>query len=199
MWDERYGEADLAYGDRPNDFLAENAGLLMPGSCLCLAEGQGRNAVWLARQGFAVTAVDQSAVGMARARDLAAERGVAIETNVADLETFDLGVARWDSIVSIFAHVPVPLRRDLHGRVVTALKPGGIFLLEAYRPEQLEMPGTGGPQDAAMMMPLADVLAELADLDFVTARDGERDVNEGKYHYGRSAVIQIIARKPLGE
>ncbi|MGD9810104.1 MAG: cyclopropane-fatty-acyl-phospholipid synthase family protein [Sphingobium sp.] len=198
-WNARYSEEGLAYGEGPNDFLAENAGLLTPGKCLCLAEGQGRNAVWLAGQGFTVTAVDQSMAGMARARDFAAERGVSIETIVADLSDFDLGDECWDSIISIFAHMPPVPRGDLHARVVRALKPGGTFLLEAYRPEHLDMSGTGGPGDAEMMMPEAAVRKELEGLDFVVARETERVVNEGKYHSGESAVTQIVARKPRGD
>src|SRR5690606_9237138 len=94
-WDARYGEAEPPYGEMPNDFLVEQADALNVGDCLCLAEGQGRNAVWLAGQGFAVTAVDLSPIGLERARQLAAAKGVSIETRVADLEDYDPGDARW--------------------------------------------------------------------------------------------------------
>ncbi|MBB5986106.1 class I SAM-dependent methyltransferase [Sphingobium lignivorans] len=198
-WDERFGQADLAYGDGPNDFLAEQVGALTPGNCLCIAEGQGRNAVWLASQGFAVTAMDQSPVGMARARALAARQGVALATETGDLSTWDLGEARWDNIVSIFGHLPAALRRDVHARVVKALKPGGTFLLEAYTPEQIDMPGRGGPDVKEMLADLATLREELVGLDFVLAREIHREVNEGLYHHGLSAVVQIVARKPAGE
>jgi 2-polyprenyl-3-methyl-5-hydroxy-6-metoxy-1,4-benzoquinol methylase len=199
MWDERYQRETLTYGDEPNDFLAEQAGLLRPGTCLCLAEGQGRNAVWLAGQGFSVTAVDQSSVGMARAQELAADRGVAVATEVADLAQYDLGVERWDNIVSIFGHLPSELRRDVHRRVVEALRPGAIFLLEAYTPVQLETSGTGGPPDPDML-PTAEILTEeLAGLEILLAQEVVRQVNEGEHHRGEGAVVQFIARKPLGE
>ncbi len=199
MWDERYGDGDLAYGDRPNDFLVSEVASLSKGTCLCLAEGQGRNAVWLAEQGFAVTAMDQSEVGLARARRLADERGVPLQTQAADLADYDLGKDRWDSIVSIFGHLPSALRRDVHRRVVRALKPGGTFLLEAYTPAQLDMPGTGGPQDADMLVTEALLREELSVLEFVVARELRREVNEGRYHHGEAAVVQMVARRPQGD
>lgn len=199
MWDERYQRPELIYGAEPNDFLVEQVGLLRPGTCLCLAEGQGRNAVWLAGQGFSVTGVDQSSVGMARARDLAAERGVALATEVADLAQYDLGTESWDNIVSIFGHLPSELRRDVHRRVVEALRPGGIFLLEAYTPEQLEAAGIGGPPDPDMLPTARRLTEELSGLEILLALEIVRQVNEGEHHKGESAVVQFIARKPLGE
>lgn len=199
MWDERYDEGRFAYGDAPNDFLVESADLLARGNCLCLAEGQGRNAAWLAGHGWDVTAMDQSAVGMARARDLALSRGVTLRTEVGDLDDYDLGTDRWNTIVSIFGHVPSVLRRSVHRRVVEALAPGGTFLLEAYTPAQLDAPGTGGPSDADMMPTEADLHQELAGLDFLVSREVMREVNEGEYHHGESAVVQIVARKPKGD
>lgn len=193
-WDERYAEPDFAYGDAPNDFLRAQ-GSTLRGPVLCLAEGQGRNAVFLAMLGLEVTAVDQSAVGLACAEQLAARNGVTIHTAVADLGTFDLGEARWGAIVSIFAHVPDAIRQAVHARIATALKPGGLFLLEAYRPEQLGL-GTGGPQNLALMMTLAELREELAGLDWLVGEEVEREIHEGIYHNGLSRTIQVIARKP---
>ncbi len=199
MWDDRYREEALAYGSAPNDFLVEQAGLLRPGNCLCLAEGQGRNAVWLAEQGLSVTAVDQSPVGMKRARDLAASRSVALSTEVADLAEFDLGHRAWDNIVSIFGHLPGPLRRDVHHRVVEALRPGGIFLLEAYTPDQLGTSGIGGPSDPDMLLTVEKLKIELGSLEILLAREIVRQVNEGELHKGESAVVQFVGRKTFGE
>jgi SAM-dependent methyltransferase len=196
MWNERYGEAGFAYGTEPNDFLvAERGRLPATGDCLALAEGEGRNAVWLAAQGFSVLAVDQSAVGLAKAQRLADERGVTLRTDAADLAAYDLGVARWDVIVSIWAHTPPAIRQPLHRRCVEALRPGGVFLLEAYTPAQLAL-ATGGPKDEAMLMTLAGLRQELAGLDIEVGVERERAVNEGKYHQGNSAVVQVVARKP---
>lgn len=197
MWDQRYAEPGFAYGSEPNDFLSQNAERYLPagGEVLSLAEGEGRNAVFLAQRGFRVTGVDGSPVGLAKARALAAERGVAIETVVADLADYDLGAARWDGIVSIWCHTPPALRARLHRAVVAALRPGGVVLLEAYTPKQLAY-RTGGPPDAAMMMTADGLRAELAGLDILVADERLREVHEGKYHQGTSAVVQLIARKP---
>lgn len=195
MWDQRYGEPGFAYGTAPNDFLAAHAERLpSKGEILCLAEGEGRNAVFLARLGFRVTAVDSSAVGLEKANALAAQHGVTIQTVVADLAAFDLGVARWDGIVSIWCHTPPGLRARLHRSSVAALKPGGVFLLEAYTPKQLEYK-TGGPSAAALLMTLAEVREELAGLELIEAEEKLREVHEGRYHDGMSAVLQVVARK----
>jgi SAM-dependent methyltransferase len=199
MWDERYQETKPTYGDAANDFLVEQVEYLRPGNCLCLAEGQGRNAVWIAEQGFAVTAMDQSGVGMAKAAALAASRGVALTTAVGDLADFDLGSGQWDNIVSIFGHLPGALRRDVHRRVVEALTPGGIFLLEAFTPDQLATDGTGGPSDPDMLLTIDKLTAELTGLEVLLAREILRPVNEGDYHKGDCAVVQFIARKGAGE
>lgn len=196
MWDQRYSESGYAYGTEPNAFLVEEAGRLARADCLCLAEGQGRNAVWLAGQDFTVTAMDGSAVGLERARTLAAERGVSVATEVADLADYDLGEERWDSIVAIFAHLPPELRASVHRRAARALKPGGTILIEAYTPDQLAMPGTGGPQDAAWLMTREILLSDFAGLEPLVCRQVSREVNEGKYHCGLSATVQFIGRKP---
>lgn len=195
MWDERYQSPDFIYGEAANDFLREKVSLLRARNCLCLAEGQGRNAVWLAEQGFNVTAVDQSAIGMAKAAELAAKRGVEIETQTADLANFDLGADRWDSIVSIFGHLPSTLRRDVHRKVIAALVPGGTFLLEAYTPDQLATSGTGGPADPDMLLTLAKLADELGELEILFAQETVRQVNEGDFHKGEGAVVQFVARK----
>ncbi|MCB0943304.1 MAG: class I SAM-dependent methyltransferase, partial [Mycobacterium sp.] len=142
-WDARYQGDDFVYGTAPNDFLRDQITRLPVGKVLCLAEGEGRNAVFLAERGFTVTAVDMSPVGLEKARRLAEQRGVALDTVVADLADFRLEPGAWDGIVSIFAHMPPAARRHLHHEVVAGLRPGGVFVLEAYRPEQLDY-GTGG-------------------------------------------------------
>ena len=201
IWDERYSEDELAYGAEPNDFLREQVAALTKGDCLCIAEGQGRNAVWLAEQGFTVTAMDQSPVGMERAQTLAAARGVSITTEVGDLATYDLGQGRWDCIVATFVHLPPGLRRDVHRRIVAALKPGGTVLVEAYTPGKYAMPGSGGPPEAQRdrVMTREMLLEDFAGLEPVVALEVEREVNEGKYHSGRSAVVQFLGRKPMQE
>ncbi|WP_306535476.1 cyclopropane-fatty-acyl-phospholipid synthase family protein [Geobacter sp.] len=194
-WDEQYDTADFAYGREPNAFLAEVSGMIPPGDVLCLAEGEGRNAVFLAKQGHRVLAVDSSAVGLAKAGRLAEESGVRIETVIADLAEFAIEPGRWDAIVSIFCHLPPTVRRSLHRKVVVGLRPGGLFILEAYTPAQLAL-RTGGPPTEEMMMTLAGLREELAGLEFLQGREMERDVVEGRLHTGRGAVVQVVARKP---
>jgi hypothetical protein len=196
FWDERYRAAEgYVFGTEPNDFLAAHAAAIPAGPVLCLAEGEGRNAVFLAGRGHAVTAVDQSTVGLAKARRLAAARGVALTTLAADLDAFTIEPGAWAGIVAIFVHLPVPLRRRVAAQVVAGLQPGGAFISEVYSPAQLAY-GTGGPKDPALLVPLADYCAELDGLDLLLARECERDVIEGDGHTGRASVVQILARRP---
>jgi len=192
MWEQRYGAETYAYGTDPNDFLAAHAPLLH-GPVLCLAEGEGRNAVHLAARGLEVHSVDLTDAGVAKTRRLAAMRGVSVHAQQGDLAEFDLGRGRWGAVVSIFAHVSRPVRVDLHRRVVESLRPGGLLLLEAYTPAQVGR-GTGGPDDPALTMALADLRVELAGLEFEHALEHEREVVEGQFHSGLAAVVQVIAR-----
>ena len=195
MWDERYATDEYLYGTEANTFLTSVIDRIPPGRVLCLAEGEGRNAVWLAEQGRSVTAVDGSPVGLAKARRLAAERGVHIDTVVADLADFPIPAGHWDGIVSIFCHIRPDIRADLHRRAVQGLRPGGVFVLEAYTPAQLRH-RTGGPPDEDKLMTLADLRRELAGLDFVHAVELEREVVEGRLHDGLGAVVQVVAVRP---
>ena len=194
MWEERYGQEEFVFGTEPNDFLRERVDELPAGEVLCLAEGEGRNAVFIAGRGRSVSSVDLTEAGVAKTLRLAAEKGVVVDATVADLTEFDLGRQRWDAIVSIFAHTPPDLRRDLHARVVRALRPGGIFLLEAYTPAQVGR-GTGGPQDPAMTMTLDGLRQELAGLEILHGLELERDVVEGSGHTGTASVVQVLARR----
>jgi SAM-dependent methyltransferase len=193
-WDARYIEEGWAFGKDPNDFLREQADHLPPGRVLCLAEGQGRNAVWLAQRGHDVTAMDQSAAGLEGAKRLAAERGVTITTVRADLDDFEIEPGAWQGIVSIYAHVDGALRAKVHARVERGLTPGGVFVLEAYRPEQIGR-GTGGPSDDDRMVNLARLRRELPSLEFLVAREIDREVLEGHRHRGMSSVVQLVARR----
>lgn len=194
-WDDRYRTADFYYGLEPNDFLKEHAqGIRSGGSVLCLAEGEGRNAVFLAGLGHAVTAVDGSRVGLEKLAGLAKSRGLHIESICADLADFDIGSQRWDAIVSIWCHLPSALRARVHQQVVVGLRPGGCLILEAYTPQQLERK-TGGPPDVDRLMTLTALQRELAGLVFEIGVEKDRTVEEGRGHMGPSAVVQVLARK----
>ena len=194
MWDERYSAEHYIYGKKPNAFLYQYADKLPKGRVLCLADGEGRNSVFLASLGYQVTAVDASAVGLEKAAQLAREENVAVEHVHADLADYDMGENCWDAIVSIFCHLPPELRKDVHHRVVRALKPGGMLLLEAYTPQQLDK-GTGGPPSADMMMNKRLLVEELDGLQFEWLKERERDVVEGSHHTGVGAVVQVLAEK----
>lgn len=195
MWDERYDTHEYVYGTEPNDFLASVAGRIPAGRVLSIGEGEGRNAVFLASLGYEVTAVDASAVGLHKVERLARERGLPVTTVHADLADFAIEPDAWDGIVSIFCHLPRALRLDVHRRVSQGLAPGGVFVVEAYTPRQLEF-GTGGPKDPEMLVRLADLRDDLPGLSFELAREVDRPVAEGRFHDGMSAVVQVVARRP---
>jgi SAM-dependent methyltransferase len=194
FWNERYAGADYFYGTTPNDFLVSVAAEIPAGPVLCLAEGEGRNAIFLASRGHAVTAVDQSEAGLAKARALAQQRGVPLTAVAADLAEFAIAPSAWAGIVAIFMHLPPALRRTVLSRAAAGLRPGSVFVMEAYRPAQLGY-GTGGPRDVMLLPTLAELRAELGDLDFSIGREIERDVREGGGHTGMSAVVQVLARR----
>jgi len=194
MWNERYSQAEYVYGKNPNDFLVEVVQQIPRGRVLCLADGEGRNGVYLAQQGCQVTAVDASPIGLEKAQKLAAERSVAIETIAADLAEFPIQPDSWDAIVSIFCHLPTTIRAHVHRQVVTGLRSGGVFVLEAYIPRQLEFK-TGGPPTAELTMELATLQQELEGLEFNHAKELEREIQEGLFHQGHSAVVQVLAVK----
>jgi SAM-dependent methyltransferase len=194
MWDERYNAEEYAYGKKPNEFLEASISSIPKGRVLSLAEGEGRNAVFLAKQGYSVTAVDASLVGLNKGRKLAEENGVAVEFIHADLAEYDLGENKWDGIVSIFCPLPSLLRKELYKKVEAGLKRKGVFLLEAYTPEQLKH-GTGGGNSVDLMQSKESLGLELPGLNFKHLIELERDVVEGIYHTGMGAVVQAIASK----
>lgn len=195
MWDKRYAADHYIYGTEPNQFLRNNISSIPLGKVLCLAEGEGRNAVYLARQGYTVTAVDASIVGLEKAQQLADKHKVSVEFIHGQLEDFDIGVNKWNGIVSIFCHLPSDIRKVLHRKVVAGLKENGVLLLESYTPEQLKL-GTGGPPSAELMMSSAILKAELQGLNFRHLQELEREVFEGSHHTGMGAVVQAIAVHP---
>jgi SAM-dependent methyltransferase len=194
FWNEKFANTEYAYGTEPNDFLVSAVTKLKRGATLSLAEGEGRNAVWLAQQGFTVSAIEQSEKGVGKTLRLALQRGVIVMAERGELETFHIQPNSWDLVVSIFAHTPQELRRKLHRQVVAGLKPGGVFVLEAYTPAQIAK-NTGGPKDASLM-PTAELLrSELAGLVFDRIEEVEREVVEGSLHTGTAHVVQVVAHR----
>ena len=202
-WDDRY-RSGWAYGKQPNAFLAAAAAThlaVAPLRVLSLGEGQGRNVVHLAAMGHECTAVDTSVVGLAKARCLAEQRGVAarVTTLVADLEEYEPGEGCWDVIVVIFCALPPPQRARLHRACTRALRPGGLVLIECFAPRQTELRVSGGGvpgPEAALLVEWTTLAAELDGLEVVEGRQVDRRLSEGGFHRGAAALSQLVARKP---
>jgi len=198
FWNERYAGDHYVYGTDPNTFLRDHADEIPSGRVLCIGDGEGRNGVFLAGRGHHVTSVDQSVEGLRKARALAERAGVAaglFETLEADLAVYEPEAGTFAGVVSIFCHLPAAIRATVHRRAAAALAPGGVMLLEAYTPAQLEL-GTGGPKDVTMLYDVATLRADLAGLELEVARELERDVVEGEFHTGVARVVQVVARRP---
>ncbi|MCA9274154.1 MAG: class I SAM-dependent methyltransferase [Phycisphaerales bacterium] len=195
FWNERYASNELVYGEAPNEFVALNANLIPnSGTALDIAAGEGRNALYLASFGLDVLAIDQSTVGLQKAERLAKERGLTLRTQAVDLNDFSAEPESFDVITSTFAHVPQAIRAKVHTGVRSWLKPGGVFLLEAYAPDQIHR-DTGGPKDPALLAPLGTILQELDGLEIVHRASIVRDVIEGNFHSGQASVVQVVAKK----
>ncbi len=195
FWDQRYAGDQLAYGDTPNDFLRRMAERLpKSGRALDIGAGEGRNALFLASLGLDVLAVDQSEVGMRKAQRLADARNLTLRAQAVNLQDF-VADADWFGVVSsIFVHLPAPLRAAVHHRVGSWLKPGGVFVLEAYAPDQIER-GTGGPKDPSLLASLDVIVGELDGMMIEHRAALVRNVSEGMFHTGEASVIQVFARK----
>lgn len=195
MWDERYAGADYAYGTQPNTFLRKHV-TWVTGPVLSICEGEGRNAVFLAEQGHSVHCVDSSAVGLRKAQKLAHQRGVKITTEVVDLEHYLPKPQSFQTIISIFAHLPSSLRARCYPILQESLAGGGIWLMEAYAEEQL-VRSTGGPRQLDMLMSISKVKADFRTWTAHLLRHCERNVVEGQYHTGLADVVQFIGQKEV--
>uniref|UniRef100_A0A7S3PKW3 tRNA-uridine aminocarboxypropyltransferase n=1 Tax=Aplanochytrium stocchinoi TaxID=215587 RepID=A0A7S3PKW3_9STRA len=200
LWDRRYAKKSFAYGKDPNDFLVEAVGICFkPNShVLSLGEGEGRNGIYLALLGHKVTGVDQSPVGLAKARKFAKERDVDIKTIRADLTSYEPKLGDYDAVISIFCQFEPESQKRIHSKCINALKPGGIFVLEAYAPLQAELK-TGGPSEPERLISAEMLRKDFNGFDILISREIERELTEGTYHRGRAAVVQFLARKPLEE
>lgn len=202
-WNQRYAEAGFAYGERPNAFLASQAIRLKPGGrVLVPGDGEGRNGVWLAEQGFEVTSLDMSQVGCEKAAQLASARGVSMEVICTRLEEWTWPTQHCDAVVSIFLHLPEPLRTRIHRAMRESLVPGGIVLMEAFTPAHLPLraqnASVGGPGDIALLCSAEQLRSDFAPLEPALFEEAEVDLEEGAYHRGRGAVIRAIFVKPSG-
>ncbi len=196
MWNQRFASEAYAFGTEPNDYLRQHTGLIGAGSTvLCVADGEGRNSVWLARQGAQVSAFDISEVGVAKAQQLAAAANVAVNYTVAGVDDFAWPHGACDAVVAIFVQFADPdMRARLFRNMVSALKPGGVLILLGYTPEQLAYK-TGGPSLVEHLYTpalITEAFSTLQEIELVTF---EAELQEGSSHAGRSALLGYVGRR----
>ncbi|MCA8932117.1 MAG: methyltransferase domain-containing protein [Rhodospirillaceae bacterium] len=198
FWDAKFAASDYVYGTRPNAFVADQSYLLNPGSrVLAVADGEGRNGVWLAAQGHKVTSIDFSPRALQKAAALALGRSVALRTVCADLLDWDRPADTYDAAAMTFLHLPPDHRRPVLAGIARTLKPGGLLLAEGFAPAQVGMP-SGGPRDPALLYDpevLSDELAAVG-LAVVQCAVAEVTLSEGRGHNGPAMVTRLVARKP---
>lgn len=195
FWDAKYAGAEYFYGTEANAWLRAQAERLAPGmAALAIADGEGRNGVWLAERGLAVTAVDVSPRALAKAAALARERGVAVELVEADLRSWAWPAERYDVAVAIFAHFAPEPRREIHRRLLRALRPGGLVILEAYSPYQ-RIYQTGGPADLDLLYTAYRLQQDFAGAEILHLEETLTELAEGSGHRGTSAVTRLLARR----
>lgn len=197
IWDERYATDEYFFGKEPNAFLAAQRELLKPGeTCLAVADGEGRNGVWLAEQGLNVHSVDSSGVALEKARQLAQQRGVRINFARVDLLQWDWGENCYDVVVAVFIQFVGPLQRaQIFENIRRCLKPGGLLLLHGYGPRQLEY-GTGGPSQVENLYTEEMLQMAFSGWEILSLRAYDEHINEGVGHRGMSALVDMVARKP---
>jgi SAM-dependent methyltransferase len=196
LWDRRYAQDAYVFGVEPNAFLARQAARLKAGQvALAVADGEGRNGVWLAQQGLRVLSIDSSEVAQAKARRLAQERGVTLDLEQADLATWSWPVEAFDVVAAIFIQFAAPaLRSVLFDKMQAALKPDGLLLLQGYRPEQLAN-GTGGPSQVENLYTEPMLRAAFGGLEILELIAHDTAIDEGLGHAGMSALIDLVARR----
>ncbi|OYU69274.1 MAG: SAM-dependent methyltransferase [Alphaproteobacteria bacterium PA2] len=199
-WDKRYAQEGYLFGVEPNAFLAQcNSYLKVGKRALAVADGEGRNGVWLAEQGLSVLSIDNSAVAQEKARKLADSRGVRIDLEQVDLAHWTWPQEAFDVVVAIFIQfAPPELRTEIFRNIKVALKPGGLLLLQGYRPEQIAN-GTGGPQQPDHLYTEAMLREAFHDFEIVTLKSHDTPIHEGVGHEGMSALIDLVASKPSSE
>lgn len=193
FWDQRYEQQEFVYGEQPNVFFKEQLEKLPPGKLLLPAEGEGRNGVWAACQGWKVTAFDQAAAGRKKALELARKKGVQIHYEVSAAGSFSTN-KQFDVIGLIYAHFPSSERQAIHQQLLEYLRPGGKIIFEAFSKNQLGR-SSGGPKQADMLFSEAEIRGEFPGVTFEFLREEEVPLSEGPGHQGLGKVMRFIAIK----
>ncbi|MFS0777007.1 class I SAM-dependent methyltransferase [Neobacillus sp. 3P2-tot-E-2] len=196
QWNIRFQDDDYVYGKEPNVFLADiRKKLQLSGDTLAIAEGEGRNAVFLAEQGMKVTAWDYAESGLAKTKKLADSRAVTVSTELVDLNDINWEKDKWDQLVCIFGHFTTDLRKKTLQGVKETIKPGGYYVSEVYSIYQLPYV-SGGPKDLDFLYNPEEFLQVFSDWRIIHFFMGEVTRHEGKLHNGLSHVIQFVGQKP---
>jgi SAM-dependent methyltransferase len=195
-WDERYGSGEFQFGAAPNAYLRAQAYRLAPGqSALCVGDGEGRNGVFFAERGLHVTSIDWSPVGVAKAGEFAAQRGVALDARVADASAWEYPPEAFDLVAWIYLHLPPADRAAAAAGCLRALKPGGLLVLECFSPAQ-EGRRSGGPQLRELLWSREIAESLFADLEVLEVTEGAVHLDEGPRHQGLAEVVRGVWRKP---
>jgi cyclopropane fatty-acyl-phospholipid synthase-like methyltransferase len=197
-WDRHYAEVGYIFGTAPNKFLAAEARRFAPGGRILVpGDGEGRNGVWLAEQGFAVTSVEASAVGVEKSLALAAERGAQLDIQQANLDSWNWPIGAYDGVAAIFVHFEPHVRQAMHRRMLSALKPRGVLLLEAFTPKHVEnrKAGSRGGPPPEMLYSVELLREDFAGADIEVLREAEVTLDEGTRHQGRAHVVRLAARR----
>jgi 2-polyprenyl-3-methyl-5-hydroxy-6-metoxy-1,4-benzoquinol methylase len=194
FWNNRYAEKDFAYGTEPNDFLKDELEKLPAGKILFVCEGEGRNAVFAAKQNWIVEAFDLSKEGKRKASLLAKQNNVSINYQIANASKIEYSENSFHVVVLIYAHFPETIRKSVHERIVSWLKPGGIVVLEAFNPNQLNNT-SGGPKDLTMLYTKEIMTDDFKNLMVQQISTETIELNEGKYHIGKADVIRFVGKK----
>ncbi|MCJ8310455.1 MAG: class I SAM-dependent methyltransferase [Rhizobiaceae bacterium] len=197
MWDQRYDRPDYLFGTKPADFLVRQADRIPSSSnILCVADGEGRNSVYLAELGHRVTAFDASQVAIAKAHNLAQSKNASVQFKLSGVEDWDWSI-QYDAVVAIFIQfAPPKLRQEIFANVMQAVRPGGLLLLHGYAPRQVDY-GTGGPAQAEHMYTV-DLLAQsFAELELLRLEDYDAEIDEGPGHSGLSGLVDLVGRKTI--
>ena len=196
FWNQKYARDDYFYGEQPNDFLHSQIFRLPTGArVLVVGDGEGRNGVWLAEQGFTVTTVDGSHVGCDKSRALAAQRKVSLEIVCADLLTWDWPVGAFDAVVSVFLHFSPDERKVAHARIQAALVLGGWLIIEQFHPNQLNGYTSGGPKAVDMLTTMGDLADDFNAIDWWLLAEGTTRLEEGPGHSGLGYVSHGVGRR----
>ena len=199
MWDARYGKEEFAYGEAPNNYLKEQINKLAPGEILFPAEGEGRNAVYAATQGWEASAFDLSNEGYKKAISLCMKYQVTIDYKIGNFSQLEYEQETFDTIALVYAHFPEKLRREYHKKLAKYLKPGGTIILEGFSKTNLELrqqqEASNGPKDLKMLFTKEIIRQDFEDFDILELDEKVIKLDEGPFHQGQASVIRFVGKK----